>query len=309
LGEAAGHGETEADAAGGVAVAVALERREHRFGSVVREAGSVVADPQFHLVVADGGAGDHGFGVAVGERVGGDVGDDAFEQAGVGQDGWGGVVDLHGDQVRGVHGGQRGPEDLVVAHGAQLGVHGPGGQPGRVEQVGGQRLEPVGAFFDRGQLGGGVGRAQVQRGVAEATRGGLDRGQGCAQVVAHRGEQGAAQLGGLRAAHGGEGVGGQPLGLQGEQGLAGDPAQDVVLGGGQVSAGEREVEVGGDGDVGVGRLGGIQACRARGGDRSPPVIVLLEQDDRGGGEGLAHLVQQQPQRVRLGHDGGGEFGE
>ena len=126
-----------------------------------------------------------------------------------------------------------GAEDLVVAHGAQLWLDAAGGEPGRVEQVRDQCLQSVGAFLDRGQLGGGVVGGQLQFGVAEAAGGGLDGGQGCAQVVADRGEQGAAQLGGLRSSLRLVRFGGQPLGPQGEQRLAGDPAQDVLLGGGQ----------------------------------------------------------------------------
>jgi hypothetical protein len=65
----------------------------------------------------------------------------------------------------------------------------------------------------------------------------------CAQVVADRGEQGAAQLGGLRSSLRLVRFGGQSLGPQGEQRLAGDPAQSVLLGGGQEPTGHSPTRV------------------------------------------------------------------
>jgi hypothetical protein len=79
-------------------------------------------------------------------------------------------------------------EDLVVAHRAQLRLDSAGRQPGRIEQVGHQRLQPVSAFLHGGQLRRGVGRGQLQVGVAQAAGGRLDRRQGRAQVVTDGGE-------------------------------------------------------------------------------------------------------------------------
>jgi hypothetical protein len=59
--------------------------------------------------------------VGRGRRAGSEdeVGDDPFEQPGIGQHQWCGVVDLDADQVTGVDGGERGGEDLVVSDRAQ----------------------------------------------------------------------------------------------------------------------------------------------------------------------------------------------
>jgi hypothetical protein len=107
---------------------------------------------------------------------------------GVGQHRWRGVAKLDRDPVLGVDGGQGRCEDLVVAHRAQLRLDSAGRQPGRIEQVGHERLQPVSAFLHGGQLRRGVGRGQLQVGVAQAAGGRLDRRQGRAQVVTDGGE-------------------------------------------------------------------------------------------------------------------------
>ena len=93
---------------------------------------------------------------------------------------------------------QRALHRLLEVHAAQLGANHAGGQPRRVEQVADQRGELVDRLLDGGQQFGGVLGGEVDVVAAQAGHRGLGGGQRCAQVVADRRQQRAAQFVGLR---------------------------------------------------------------------------------------------------------------
>lgn len=96
--EAFGDGESEAETCAGVPGGVAVEGGEEGVGRSLGHAAAVVDDAEFDGVFVLAGAdGDGRFvgaegssrdGLAVAEGVVDQVGDDAFEEAGVGRHGW-----------------------------------------------------------------------------------------------------------------------------------------------------------------------------------------------------------------------------
>ena len=103
-----------------VAVAEPLERGEQPIGLAAGDAGSAVDDAQFHAVGVGAGAQGDRRAAAVAQRVVDDVGDDAFEQAGVGEDLGDVLVDLDLDAVRAVEAAQCERRHLVVADRLEL---------------------------------------------------------------------------------------------------------------------------------------------------------------------------------------------
>ena len=181
-------------------VVEALEGLEHPDDAFCGDSLAVVDDAQFSRgaavqgCVAEAACSSDEDDVGVGRVFDGvlhDVRDDAFEHSGVGVD-FGHVSrQLHPHPAcRGsVEGGRN---HFVPAHRFDERVDGIGRDPGHVQQVAHQRVQPVGAFVDGGEqvllLLGGV----MDVGLLEASDGKLDAGQGRAEVVGDRTENGGA---------------------------------------------------------------------------------------------------------------------
>jgi hypothetical protein len=119
----------------------------------------VVDDLEFYPVaLAGGGDLDRPVGWGPGQGVGDDVGDRPLQQARVGVDAWQrlGHVDLDAAAVVG-KAGEGGRHHLVHADWPVVQAERAGLEPGHVEQVADQPIQPVGLLVDGGQqLGGRV---------------------------------------------------------------------------------------------------------------------------------------------------------
>ena len=182
LDEAARHRKAEADAAGVVVVAEALERFEHLLLGAARDAGALVDDVDQHAVADPAGVDpDHAVG-RVPQRVVDQVDQHPLQQSGVGHRD--GVTDVDLDPVESGSaetGGapadseQRALHHLLEVHPAQLGLDHAGRQPRRVEQVADQRGQLVDRLLDGGQQFGGVLGGEADVVAAQAGHRGLGR--------------------------------------------------------------------------------------------------------------------------------------
>ena len=92
-------------------------------------------------------------------------------------------------------------DDLVPAQGMEQGIDRIGRDPGHVQQVADQHVEPVRTFLDRGQQFLFLLRGVVDVGLPEAADGELDPGQRRPQVVGDCAEDGGAHGVALGQAH------------------------------------------------------------------------------------------------------------
>ena len=200
FGEAFGHGQAEPDAGGLRDVVEPLEGLEHSHDAFCGDALAVVDDAQFPcglacqcvvlsppaaptMTMSESGAYLTAFSTML-----------AMTRSSIPAS-----ASTSGMLARQVHpdpaGGdavQGGLDDFVPADGLMQRVDGVRGDPGHVQQVAHQGVQPVGAFVDGGEqflfLLGGV----VDVGLSEAADGEFDAGQGCAQVVGDGTEDGGA---------------------------------------------------------------------------------------------------------------------
>ena len=196
--------------AGALGVVVeALERAEHVQDPFRRDTPAVVDDAQLARGTpaergrAEPAGGSHHHDVRIRGVLDGvldDVCDHALQHALVGIDlghvGW----KLHPHPSR-RDAMQCAGDHLVPAEGAQLGADRVGGDAGHVQQVADQKVEPVGAFLDRGQQLLLFLRGVPDVGPPEAADGELDPGQRCPQIVGDRAEDGRAHGVALGQAH------------------------------------------------------------------------------------------------------------
>ncbi len=206
-----------------------------------------------------------------------------------------------------------------------VGPHGPGLEPGEVEQVADEGVEAVGALLDRlEQLGLVLGR-QLEAGLTQGGHAGLDAGERGAQVVRDGREQGRA--GGV--------VAGQPGGLAGgpdellasvqDRGVGGVGVDDALVLGGDGRPVEQQVHAVVDRDVerprrvSAGTVLPRQERVGRGDDRRRPVLVATRRarrtriprssrapvEQRRQGAGLGQQVaahRREGRRLALGRD-------
>ncbi len=298
LGEAARHREAEPDAGAARGVPIALEGLEYAFLRLVRHPGPAVDDADLHPVGQRArGDEDRCAGRAVLDRVLDEVGHRPLQEPGVDGDHGQrlGDVELHavlGDPA------ERHRHHLVHVDLADQRGDGAGLQPGHVEQVAHQVVEPVGALLDafeefRAVLlrPGHVVRAQ------RADRR-LDAGERGAQVVADGCEQRGADAVALGERPGLLGGLPQSLPVQDDRGLRGERGQHPAVGGGQHPSGQGERHVVAYGHVHVGVLGPRHARagahRARAGPRGH-APGAFQQRRRLHGEGLPDPLQERLQ--------------
>ena len=222
-----------------------------------------------------------------------DVGDDALEEPGVGEDVGQELVDVDADRRLRWYRGEHAGHDLVVSGRGEPWQHRAGREPGGVEQVVDEAGEPVGRFLDRGGELGPVRHREAQVRVAQAADGGLDRRQGGTQVVPDGGEQRGAQLGRLGPAPRLGGVGGHALAAQRDDGLSRNRLEQAAVRGRKRASATDEVDVGFHDDGGVGIVVPRRPVgRSVASDGVPAAVGAFEQCDRGQAECLTHLVQQ-----------------
>ena len=190
LDEAARDGEPEAHTGPGGGVTEPLERREHLRLRRVGHAGTAVDDAQLDLVAQDARRHqDRGRDTTVAYGVLDQVGHHPLQQAGVTGDQRQRLGDLHHEHRGGIDAGERRRHDLLEGHRPELGLHRAGLQPAHVQQVGDQRVEPVGGLLDGGEQRGLVFAAPLDVLLAQAAHRGLDAGERRAQVVRDRRQQ------------------------------------------------------------------------------------------------------------------------
>jgi hypothetical protein len=193
-------GDVGSDGAGGVVgVTQALEGSEHLVPVCGRDAGPVVDDVNLDPVAQGAGAEERrATGRAVSKGVGDEVGDDSFQEGGVGQ-AVGKVLGEPDDDVVApgpeVVQGER--DDLIERHRPDEHAERPCLQAAQVKQVLHQPDQPVQGLVGGGQQLVAVVRCPGDIAAAEAANRGLGRGERAAQVVADGGEQGGAHAVGL----------------------------------------------------------------------------------------------------------------
>ena len=177
FGEPAGQSEAKADAAVVAAAADALEGLEHAVAVAGRDAGPAVGNPQLHPVVMAACGQQHLLaGGAVVHRVGHQVGEDPFEQDGVGEHVGKAVGKVNVDAVCLL------PQliedagnDFFDREGLGVDAQRARLQAAHIQQVGDQPVEPLQGVFGGGYQFGAFLIAPAAAGVGEAVDGGPGR--------------------------------------------------------------------------------------------------------------------------------------
>ena len=214
------------------------------------------------------------FGRGVAHRVADEVGDDAFQQGRVGENGRQVVGYVESDGMhRRSEVVERGWHDLVEPDGSDEDAQGTGLEPAHVEQVLHQPDESIQGLLRGGEPILPLLHRPPDLGAAQTRDGRLGRGQRCPEVVADRGEERRSGAVGGRKGHGGGGRFGESALLESNGGLCGERGEHSPVGCDQGAAAKDERQVLADRDVDVTFLGPVAGVGAGGGDGVPAAAV------------------------------------